>query len=225
MLGSHSFHFLADPEELIEQVKQLLVLRREACISARPFMLWEPRPSSCRLSNLNAMFMAVREVDVFSPNHVELFAAFGKPVPAPFDASSVEQLALPFKTSGIGPTGQGCVVIRAGENGCFIASTTQAPTWLPAYYEPFKGTNIAATTPIKNPVDPTGAGNAFLGAFAIGSLDTCSVFDAACYGAVGSSFAVEQIGLPNLTNVNGEELWNGENAFARLEEYRTRLKR
>lgn len=215
MLGSHSFHFLADPEEVIDQIKQLLALRKEVCINGRPFILWEPRPSSCKPSNLKAMFTAIREVDVFSPNHVELFAVFGRSVPVQFNASSIEQLALPFKTSAVGPTGQGFVVIRAGENGCFIVSMTQAPTWLP---EPSKDMDVAVASPYKKVYDPTGAGNAFLGAFAIGFLDTSSVFDAACYGTVGSSFAIEQIGLPDLKIVDGEELWNGGHAFSRLNE-------
>lgn len=224
ILGSRSFHFLADPQELKEQVQQLLALRKEAGILERPMIMWEPRPSSCTPANMNAMFEAARDVDVFSPNHVELLALFGHSAPVPFDASSIEQSTLPFVTSGIGATGQGSVIIRAGEQGCFIASSTHGPTWLPAYYEPSGSPSAGLEKSPKQIVDPSGAGDTFLGAFAIGFLDTSSIYDAACYGTIGASFAVEQIGLPDLECVEGEELWNGEDAFFRLTEYRLRLK-
>lgn len=223
ILGSQSFHFLADPDEIKEQVQQLLALRREASIGTSTLILWEPRPSSCTPANKDAIFEAAFLVDIFSPNHIELSALFGQSTPVPFDSSAVEELALLFITSGIGSAGQGAVVIRAGEHGCFIASSTQAPRWLPAYYEPSKeSVEVVAASPTKI-VDPTGAGNAFLSAFTIGLLDTDSLYDAACYGTVGSSFAVEQIGLPSLGVIDGEEVWNGERVLSRLEEYRLRM--
>ena len=77
-------------------------------------------------------------------------------------------------------------------------------------------------------IDPTGAGNAFLGAFAIGMLDASNPVDklsnGIMYGTVAASFAVEQVGLPKLEVVEGEELWNGEKVTARWQALRDRLK-
>ena len=223
MLDSESFHFLADPEEIINQVQQLLTLRNAANINSKPLLIWEPRPSSCVPANLNAFVEAVRMADVFSPNHVELGAIFGHSHSSHFNASTLEQQALTFTTSGIGVSGKGSVVIRAGEHGCFIASSAQSPKWFPPFYEQMDSGNTDDWTISTKVIDPTGAGNAFLGAFAIGFLDTGSIFEAACYGIVGSSFALEQIGLPTLDANDHEEFWNGESVFSRLTAYKRRL--
>lgn len=46
-------------------------------------------------------------------------------------------------------------------------------------------------------VDPTGAGNAFLGGYVAGWLRSeGEVLDALCCGAVAAGFALKQIGLP-----------------------------
>lgn len=88
-------------------------------------------------------------------------------------------------------------------------SRTITPTWLPAYHQSGSG----------KVVNSTGAGNAFLGSFAIGYQDTGSFVEAAKYGAVGASFVVEQIGVPSLTGNGIEELCNGASVRSRLEEY------
>ena len=71
-------------------------------------------------------------------------------------------------------------------------------------------------------VDPTGAGNAFLGGYSIGYLQTGGdIEQAACYGSVAASFALEQVGMPK--RIDGdEELWNGASVLDRLNEYRAR---
>lgn len=86
------------------------------------------------------------------------------------------------------------------------------PTWLPAYHRPGSG----------KVVNSTGAGNAFLGAFAIGYQDTGSYIEAAKYGAVGASLVVEQVGTPILAGQGPHELWNGASVRGRLEEYSVR---
>ena len=45
-------------------------------------------------------------------------------------------------------------------------------------------------------VDPTGAGNAYCGAFLAGWVTTGDLRTAELYGAVAASFLVEQVGLP-----------------------------
>ena len=78
-------------------------------------------------------------------------------------------------------------------------------------------------------VDPTGAGNAFLGGCAIGLLANglsmnMSCFErAAVYGSVAASFAVEQVGMPKLLQgkdgLGEEEQWNNEFVSERLKSY------
>jgi sugar/nucleoside kinase (ribokinase family) len=158
-------------------------------------------------------------VDIFSPNHIEVAQIFGKPSPEISDRGILERYASFFVESGLGPFNSGAVVIRAGEEGCLVVSSTQSVQWLPSYYP-----RLDKVHPSKV-VDPTGAGNAFLGAFAIGYLDTDDLVQAACYGNVGASFALEQIGVPTLEVLRaGKELWNGSDVYARLRCYRARLR-
>ena len=72
--------------------------------------------------------------------------------------------------------------------------------WLPAYHLP--GSNGV--------VDPTGAGNAFLGGAAMGYLQHGDFATAAMYGSEAASFVVEKVGLPTFTNCDVE---------ARLDKY------
>jgi sugar/nucleoside kinase (ribokinase family) len=193
-------------------------LRHKAGVEQRPLILWEPRPSSCVPESENAFFRAVQMVDIFSPNHIELALIFGNPSPEIVDRATLERYVSRFLESGVGLSNTGAVVLRAGEEGCLVASSTQPAKWLPSFYSLVGDTNTSKV------VDPTGAGNAFLGAFAIGYLETRDLVHAACYGNVGASFALEQIGVPTVEfRRGGKELWNGFDVYSRLHQYRTRI--
>lgn len=70
-------------------------------------------------------------------------------------------------------------------------------------------------------VDPTGAGNCFLGGLAVALARGKGVEEAAVWGTVAASFAVEQIGAPRLgTDESGHETWNGIKVGDRLNEFR-----
>jgi bifunctional ADP-heptose synthase (sugar kinase/adenylyltransferase) len=86
----------------------------------------------------------------------------------------------------------------------------------PAFYVPGSGTSRL--------VDPTGAGNAFIGGFATGLQQNLPLDKAAAYGNVAASFALEQIGLPELEVHGLVETWNGVKVQERLKEYSARLK-
>ncbi|KAF4628487.1 hypothetical protein G7Y89_g9661 [Cudoniella acicularis] len=75
---------------------------------------------------------------------------------------------------------------------------------------------ISATT--KNKViDPTGGGNAFLGGLAIALSRGKEILEAAAWGSVAASFAIEQVGIPVLKIDDlGEETWNGVTVEERL---------
>ena len=77
-LRASAFHFLASPDQLTLQVKDLLEARKEAGITTRPLIVWEPAPMHCRPNSLAAHVEASKLVDVFSPNHVELDALCGR---------------------------------------------------------------------------------------------------------------------------------------------------
>ncbi|KAF4212930.1 hypothetical protein CNMCM8980_005227 [Aspergillus fumigatiaffinis] len=154
-------------------------------------------------------------VDVLSPNHLELAALFGESPAKAHDKATIEALARRILDSGVGPDGTGTVVVRAGENGSVVVARSLPPTWLPPFYT--SGPDGRQPSKV---VDPTGAGNAFLGAYAVGYLRTGNAVEAACYGTVGGSFALEQVGMPELVSGGDGELWNGVDVFERLREYR-----
>ncbi|KAJ5203882.1 uncharacterized protein N7498_004761 [Penicillium cinerascens] len=140
-----------------------------------------------------------------------------EPAPLSFK-KSIEDLAARVLERGVGPDQQGVVIVRAGEHGCFVSARDISPRWLPPYYaSETRNTNISEI------VDPTGAGNTFLGAYAIGYLKTGNAIEAACYGSVGASFAIEQVGIPEKAEKNGEEMWNEVSVSLRLREYMSRL--
>ncbi|KAJ9157649.1 Carbohydrate/purine kinase [Pleurostoma richardsiae] len=204
-LAAGAFHLLASPSEVEAQVTQLLSLRSDTSIVGDPLLIWEPAPLSCNRDAKEEHLAAAKLVDVFSPNHLELLALFqditqGEQA-SPFHTRLIEACADAFLDSGVGPSGAGTVVIRAGGHGCLVASTAikGRHQWLP----PFYGDASAI-------VDATGAGNTFLGAltFAMGACGK-DALEGAAMANVAASFVVEQIGCPELRQVQGgEECWN-----------------
>lgn len=174
----------------------------------KPLIVWEPQAKTCTPGTLQAHLDAVKLVDVFSPNHAELASLF-EGSPSSFDVASVQFQAKRFIESGVGYEGKGCIVVRAAEHGCLVVSQAAGPTWLPAFHQ----------TDSDHVVDPTGAGNAFLGGFSIGYQKTMCYIQAAHYGHVAASFIVEQIGLPSRSDSDSIELWNGQSVTERLEKY------
>ena len=223
LLTSHGFHFFVDPAQIIEQTTQLQDLRKAVGITTRPIVVWEPKAYSCVPENLQAFIEAMRVVDVFSPNHIELARIVRKNIPLVPNEKFFEDLCAPFfisQDSGSNP--QRSLVVRAGDQGCFAKSQTEQK-WLPAYYAPQD--NVEANTCGSKVIDTTGGGNAFLGAFTIGLLMSPDdpIF-AACAGNVAASFVVEQVGVPTLSlSEDGTELWNGEDVSSRFRDYRARL--
>ncbi|KAI1347159.1 hypothetical protein F5Y01DRAFT_250331 [Xylaria sp. FL0043] len=136
----------------------LLRLRQEQGIIERPLLVWEPAPLGCDSADRASHLEACNLVDVFSPNHLELgylFEGKGEAEPT-FSREIIEAQARIFLDSGIGRDREGLVVIRSGEHGVLYLSKTKAE-WLPPYYD--QGCNKV--------VDPTGAGNAILGAVTV----------------------------------------------------------
>ncbi|KAH1488071.1 hypothetical protein LV164_000014 [Aspergillus fumigatus] len=215
LLSAKAYHYLETPQDMQTRLSALLSLRNEAGEPDRPFIVWEPAPYVCKPENLQPCLSAAQHVDVLSPNHLELAALFGESPAKAHDKATIEALARRVLDSGVGIDGKGTVVVRAGENGSVVVSRDLPPTWLPPFYP--AGADGRQHSKV---VDPTGAGNAFLGAYVVGYLQTQNAVEAACYGTVGGSFALEQVGMPELVSGEDGELWNGADAFERLREYR-----
>lgn len=170
------------------------------------------------------MYQALKFVDVLSPNYVELSGFYGGG-PGPrgeIDREFLTSTCADILFRGFGAQRKGAVVVRAGREGCYVA-THSSTEWLPAYH---KSPEDADAGPNVRVVDPTGGGNAFLGGLAVGLVRTGSgpslenVNTAAAFASVAASFAIEQVGMPTLTRaLDGSELWNGVSVAERLREY------
>ena len=198
----------------------------------RPIFVWEPVPDSCKPSELENLLEALRLVDVVSPNLSELNSLFeeNSHEDDQLDESILKRRCdvLLAKGFGVKPS---AVVVRLGERGCYVAQLLRH-IFLPAYHRPrgdLDETEQQNWT--EKAVDPTGCGNAFLGAYCIGlltepnSLCITEFEMAAIYGSIAASFVIEQVGMPQLSirERDGQELWNGESAHDRMNIYERRL--
>lgn len=134
-------------------------------------------------------------------------------------------------------------VLRCGHLGaCYVEtkslassgdqSTISSVKWVP----PFWARDLAGTA--ERVVDPTGAGNAFMGGLGAALGEGKDIHEgeelrdekksglwiAVLWGTVAASFVIEQNGLPSLKErSDGGELWNGEDSRERLDLLRARL--
>nr|OQO17112.1 hypothetical protein B0A51_16206 [Rachicladosporium sp. CCFEE 5018] len=219
LLAAQCFHFFDTAAAVSSQIDELHLLRKQAGIEAKPLVIWEPHSKSCTPEALEVhkQLVVSGKVLVFSPNHVELAAFFhasNDTSDASFDRAQVERQSRAFLSSSTQATTFDqsiCIVVRCAEHGCFVLYTSPSceehyrSAWPPPFFGPDQADRI---------VDPTGAGNAFLGGFAMGWLETKDLVRAAAYGTVAASFAVEVVGLPDLAACD---------ASGRLAEYEARL--
>jgi sugar/nucleoside kinase (ribokinase family) len=250
---SRTFHMVCSPSRCISIVHDILERRGELQRAGqapsnphaldRPFFVWEPVPDLCTPEEQDKFLAANRVVDIVSPNHLELGMMFEQPGWTTNDEAS-QGLAKKIIEAGIGPTGNGCLVIRAGKDGSYAYSRDQE-IWLPAYHQP----DTSGATLV---IDPTGAGNSFLGALAQGMIsagrEPFSVIDsvlshsrawqegmvywdgrqdlpkALICATVAAGFVVEQIGVPQISKAKeGKELWNESEFTERVRLYTHRL--
>jgi sugar/nucleoside kinase (ribokinase family) len=207
MISASCFHFFDTAAAVTNQIDEITALRTQQGIRLRPLYVWEPQAKSCSPDTFEDHREAVKNVDLFSPNHAELGSFFKDSTSSAviFDKESIERQARTF----VPPTVSHplCILIRCAEHGCFVLSVTpeaEKAAWLPPYH----------LSDSQSVVDPTGAGNAFLGGAAMGYLAHGDFFQAAAYGSVAASFAVETVGLPNINECGVK---------ARLEDYVSRL--
>ncbi|PYH98543.1 pfkB family carbohydrate kinase [Aspergillus ellipticus CBS 707.79] len=252
---SKTFHMVCSSSRCISIVQNILRRREELRqagkapssehTTKRPVFVWEPIPDLCTPEEQERFLAANQVVDVVSPNELELGMMFGQPGWSE-ETDYGKNIVTKILDSGIGPGGNGHLVIRAGKDGSYSYSRTQR-VWLPAYHQP----SVSRASPV---VDPTGAGNSFLGALTQGMVSAgrgpAKVIDsvlaesttwhkavnagaqhgqiliALIVATVAASFVVEQIGVPHMsTSSDGKELWNETEFTERVRLYTQRLYR
>jgi len=237
-LGAKVFHFICSPLRCIDLVNGIHQKRRQlfpgvtadSCAMGDPIFVWEPVPDACKPSELPNCKEALKYVDVMSPNLEELESLLGTKItkgPGQPDTKELNDNCLELLRPHSG-TEVRAIIVRMGKLGVHVI-TREGWTSVDAYHQPSlaKTTEEGRPTSRKQVVDPTGAGNAFLGGFCIGLLNDRSVSkltyfeQAAVYGSVAASFAVEQVGTPILTpgQPGGTDRWNGDLVHDRLKVY------
>ncbi|RAL11112.1 ribokinase family protein [Aspergillus homomorphus CBS 101889] len=252
---SKTFHMVCSSSRCISIVQDILRRREELQLEGkvplpmsatkRPVFVWEPVPDLCSPEEQETFLAANKVVDVVSPNELELGMMFGQPgwsEETDYGKAIVDKIL----SNGIGPDGNGHLVIRAGKDGSYSFSRKQR-IWLPAYHQP----DPSIPSPV---VDPTGAGNSFLGALTQGMISSGRtptnigasvlaesaawqkamaaggnhnlILPALVFATVAASFVVEQIGVPHIsTSTDGRELWNETEFTERVRLYTQRLYR
>jgi sugar/nucleoside kinase (ribokinase family) len=238
-LASSVFHMVCSPERCMSLNEGLN--RRRQHLNPQPAsrhqIVFEPIPDLCLPSELESLKLAMREVDVLSPNSEEL-AGF-------FDDSAVRtqsDMADLIINSGIGSHGNGALIVREGKDGATIY-TKGWSVHLPAYHTAISSNMVK---------DPTGGGNAYLGALAMGlsrrvepemvlfdemlvgtlvdlqkyGSSASTLLYSGIYASVAASYVIEQAGMPLLSvpTDGGGEVWNGESVASRLGKYIAREK-
>lgn len=223
LLDTQAFHVFAAPWLAREQISGLESLRQglSGPELGRPLVMWEPYPKHCSQETMDAHVSLLREgnVTVFSPNHNELASFFPRAYGSKgFNRWTVEAHARIFLSSGANADsdkpGVQAVIVRAAQHGCLVLSKSHPqPIWLAPFWRADQQNEV---------VDPTGAGNAFLGGLIMGWGETKDWAHAACYGTVAAGFAVQQVGLPSVQGIGAQERWSGDEVRRRLEEYKDR---
>ncbi|KAH9938441.1 Ribokinase-like protein [Fomitopsis serialis] len=209
-------HFICSPTRaaaIISEVKE--------SSDWNPVTIYEPIPDRCVPEELQPLIGVLPSISVLSPNAEEAMSLLS--IPGPPTKPLVEEACRRFLEHGVGPEGNGAVIIRSGALGAYVATRKGGGEWIPAFW--------SETEAPERVVDVTGAGNSFLGGLGSGlALAGGNIVDAALYGTVSASFTIEQEGLPHLTETRVEdgvtiEQWNGDSPHRRLRELQERLRR
>jgi sugar/nucleoside kinase (ribokinase family) len=117
-------------------------------------------------------------VDVVIPSEVEVKSLFGD---IPMAQAATRLMELGAKRA----------VIKLGKRGCLVNQDGEV-IFVNAYHS-------------DTVIDPTGAGDSFCGGFLVGYSKTHNLLTAAKYGAISSSFIIENFGIEPALKVSKEE--------------------
>ena len=207
-------------------------------IGSSQIIIWEPNEGDCTPNNRESFQQALNYVDVFSPNLEELCSLYRRKIDLEDGEVGYQQLDSVCRDL-LKSTNNASValVIRLGDKGCYIQPPLHEKAGSPHHFAASEGREASHATripayKIKDVVDVTGAGNAFLGGFAYGmyrvplSSKITQLETAAICGTVAASFAIEQVGMPKLKHevLNGTgytETWNDARPLDRYMEHAT----
>jgi sugar/nucleoside kinase (ribokinase family) len=239
LLHAQAFHFVCSGERCQALVDGILD-RRAADQSQnrtkpeRPLFVWEPLPDLYIPEEIDKFKQAISQVDVVSPNSEELANFFVE------GAKSQADIAAEVLDWGIGPSENGILIVREGKNGCSAFSRGDQ-IHIRAYHTPAQESQSKV-------IDPTGGGNAFLGALSMAFTGDISpqsaeveqlleldkhlsrepflnLITSLIYATVAASYVIEQPGMPTYdVREDGSETWNGEGFGERLRTYLHREK-
>jgi hypothetical protein len=177
---------------------------------------------------------ALQALTSHSPNHTEALGLLSLPPPTPSEPLSSLRERLSSACQTLSQMGaRAGTIIRSGEMGCcYLPRGEQEVRWIPPFYSATNDNGGSGTSRV---VDPTGAGNGFMGAVAAALDEGKDLHEGACvpreyadrvavlWGTVAASFIIEQHGLPKVSMAAGRELWNGEDPWERVKALRARL--
>jgi len=125
----------------------------------------------------------VKRVDLFCINFNEAKAISGM--------DGLDLLSMSRKILDLGPKS---LIIKDGENG--------------SHYFDSKNHFSIKACPIKEVIDTTGAGDAYIGGILMGKMSGMSIFESMKIGAVTASFCIEGVGVKGLLKMNDLEFKN-----------------
>ena len=223
-----SFHMVCSPERCITLVESIRARRSRIKPGfPPPIIVWEPVPDLCTPDELENLQEAAKYVNVVSPNGPELNQFFVN-----FGEVTWEGMMGLIRVKAGGPGKSLGVVVRNGADGSRLCIENRR-MHLRAYHQ--NGVGV---------VDPTGGGNTYLGALAVGLaravepaegfLDE-SLFAfckhkairtpnyrrhllAVLHATIAASCAIEQVGMPLLVG-DEDDCWNGQKYKDRFAEY------
>lgn len=242
---SKTYHLICTPMRCMELVEGILDMRnkvddpdiRMKIAEKKPIFVWEPMEDSCKTTERATFYAALGYVDVFSPNLEEFCQLFaigtGKPPNKSLEEMEIIIEHFCKECHGYFSNKPSAVIVRLGENGCWVSQKVRS-VHVPAYHQPLKNPKKKGKAKMKKTiVDPTGAGNAFMGGLCMALVETShpdglTEFETgAIWGSVAASFVVEQIGMPKqsfgtIKGTGTVELWNGHEVRARVDELQSR---
>ncbi|KAJ9630106.1 Double-stranded RNA-containing particles stability [Knufia peltigerae] len=225
---AESFHMVCSPERCMSIIRGILARRKKlGPDEPRPVFVWEPVPDQCTPRELEKVLEAIEHVDVISPNADEFAALFtGSP-----EQDSKQKMVEKLLGRSEEKPSDTLLVIREGAQGCTAYQRSETLLHLKASHQS-----------AENVVDPTGGGNTFLGALAVALTDRVlpseqylvesgfvgdsrlqRVLLALVHATVAAGYAIEQVGMPTLTDVE-QDAWNGHAYQKRFTSYLAREK-
>ena len=151
-------------------------------MQSKPFVLLDTFKLYIDIANKELKDL-VKRVDLFCINFNEAKAISGM--------DGLDLTSMSRKILELGPKS---LIIKDGENG--------------SHYFDSKNHFSIKAFPIKEVIDTTGAGDAYIGGILMGKMSGMSIFESMKVGAVTASFCIEGVGVRGLLKMNDLEFEN-----------------